>query len=585
MNQTISDLLQSDLTPRVDSSLSLVKPTRQDFQNWLSGLSMLNVGDTARQLYVTLRELAQLPLDEHQRFELLELMRPAIQTISVSLSKHYINQNLLLDERAEKIASLAQQLQAYPAVIYRHIARVLAHVLELQHFNLFNMNKKKAQNQIIALATLRSISDLTNLLYEAQSLYLPPPVGLWKSLYELYEFACKNELQHLALVDEHQPQDSRPTIEHAFLKALILGTCNTNKLRQVEIKRLYQVTDLWVDLVGISSQPTGHDLFLLDPKEDLPPVYITKAVKPGSDTYYLDTRLLLSHFENLASSEPKLRHRSEGSLITGSLKYHLILTYSAPLERSYARHAYDAQIEISLGLIGAHYQLSEGKTFEAIIGMENTLSVGGVARLSTDNFDINYSPKDEQLKVDATREQSEIYSCKIVNISPGGYCIRWEGKTPGVLRTGELLTLREAGEKSWHIGIIRWVKQTLNSGAEFGVEVLSPRGKPCGAKVLRHGDEPADFMRALILPEMKTLNRPATIITPNLSFKENYRIIIRSGSDEVKAQLSTEVLVTQSFSQFEFTVLQKDKGFASEQTSRAEPKNATDNYDEVWHTL
>lgn len=72
----------------------LVKPTRQDFQQWLSGLSMLNVGDTARQLYVTLRELAQLPLDEHQRFELLELMRPAIQTITVSLSKHYQSKSI-----------------------------------------------------------------------------------------------------------------------------------------------------------------------------------------------------------------------------------------------------------------------------------------------------------------------------------------------------------------------------------------------------------------------------------------------------------------------------------------------------------
>lgn len=134
--------------------------------------------------------------------------------------------------------------------------------------------------------------------------------------------------------------------------------------------------------------------------------------------------------------------------------------------------------------------------------------------------------------MDATREQSEIYSCKIIEYQPWGLLYPLGRQSPGVLRTGELLTLREAGEKSWHIGIIRWVKQTLNSGAEFGVEVLSPRGKPCGAKVLRHGDGPADFMRALILPEMKTLNRPATINAPNLSFKENYRIIIRSGNDE-----------------------------------------------------
>ena len=71
------DLLNNEVPRRSRSSLSLVNPTRQDMQAWLANLSMLNVGETARQLFTTLRQLADLDVDDSLRYELIEVLRPA----------------------------------------------------------------------------------------------------------------------------------------------------------------------------------------------------------------------------------------------------------------------------------------------------------------------------------------------------------------------------------------------------------------------------------------------------------------------------------------------------------------------------
>ncbi|MEC7119182.1 MAG: hypothetical protein VXW65_04665, partial [Pseudomonadota bacterium] len=244
-------------------------------------------------------------------------------------------------------------------------------------------------------------------------------------------------------------------------------------------------------------------------------------------------------------------------------------------------------------LIGAHYQLADQRTFEQVIEIDKNQAESLASKsigmsLSQHHTDIHYTPQDEQIKQEATKEHLETRQCDIVNISPGGYGVRWMGQTPSVLRTGELVSVREQADKSWHIGLIRWVKQKPMEGAEFGVEILSPRGKSCGTRVIRKDGEPTEYLRALLLPEMKNLNRPATIITPTLAFKVGYRVMIRVGRDEVKAQLTRELMVTQSFSQFEFIILRTDAPLNSRtptERNRPLPTDKEDAYDEVWQTL
>jgi len=135
MNLNIIKLLNAELPPEEVTHLSLVGATKSEMQTWVASLSMLNVGETAKQLYITLQELLAVEdIPDPVRYELMEVLRPAIYTIIESLSKHYINQNVLLDQRAERIAGLAQQLRVYSAMVYRGIALRTAENYQAQNF-------------------------------------------------------------------------------------------------------------------------------------------------------------------------------------------------------------------------------------------------------------------------------------------------------------------------------------------------------------------------------------------------------------------------------------------------------------------
>ncbi|MBC7751037.1 MAG: hypothetical protein H7Z73_04865 [Candidatus Saccharibacteria bacterium] len=603
MNLNIIKLLNADLPTNSLKKLSLVGETKSEMQTWVGSLSMLNVGETAKQLYTTLQELLILDVPDSIRLELIEVLRPAVYTIIESLSKHYINQNILLDERAERIAGLAQQLRVFAAMIYRTIAVRTTEELQTHTFGLFAVGKKKVLLNLAAQAIHRGLTEFFRLSAESKTLYLPVYKGMWLRLHELLQKSQILELNKFALRDENQAYGKILTIEQAYLRSIFMSACNTNKLRQTEIKKIGQLSEIWVSLVRISPTPSGRDLFLVDTSIDAPPMYISQLKQINPSMYYIDVQELLSHFENLGSDHAKLLHPSEETLLSGSLRMHLLQTLRAPAERSTERHPHNGVINLSLGLIGAHYQLADRHSFEEVIQIQEVITNPEIPIIqpnSAHSVDLNYSIQDGKVRQNATKEYLESYQCQIINISLGGYCVRWVGTTPNVLRSGELIAIRENDDAEWSIGLIRWVQQQLNSGAEFGIEILSQRGKACGARVIRQDGYSSDYMRTILLPEMKELNRTASIIAPILAFKSGHKISIRLGNEEVRAQLMREIVVTQSFSQFEFVLTQPEKLNPNSELSKHTQKQETpsgipltiatkgkprDELDEIWDTL
>ena len=82
------------------------------------------------------------------------------------------------------------------------------------------------------------------------------------------------------------------------------------------------------------------------------------------------------------------------------------------------------------------------------------------------------------------------------------------------------------------------------------------------------------------------MGRPATLITPNVSFRTGYNVMLRQGNEEHKAQLTTETLTTQSFSQFTFTWLQAPVPKSQTNTNNmGEKSEVKDDFDTLWGNL
>jgi hypothetical protein len=114
-----------------------------------------------------------------------------------------------------------------------------------------------------------------------------------------------------------------------------------------------------------------------------------------------------------------------------------------------------------------------------------------------------------------------------------------------------------------------------------GLELLSPRAKPYGALIQRKTGETAAPMRVLLLPEIKLVGQPHTLITPRTGFREGQKIMLVREGEEYYIQLQRLVSTTGSFAQFDFRYI-KQIGQVLEEDLRGSHVSA---YDSLWSKI
>ena len=113
--------------------------------------------------------------------------------------------------------------------------------------------------------------------------------------------------------------------------------------------------------------------------------------------------------------------------------------------------------------------------------------------------------------------------------------------------------------KNWRGGVIRWLKQSSEKSLELGLEVLAQEIFPCAVRVQadRHI---SNYHPALILKNQNLDETKTTLILPGSQiFREQQAVHLRLGKEEVKVYLLTAQLITQSFVQFDFELLNEEE--------------------------
>lgn len=608
-----ADPLRQRLPAQDMARLTLVAATPKAVADWVTQLPMVNVGESARQVYQTTQEINRLMVDDATRFQLLEAVRPMVHYLCQALAKHYLNQSVVLSEKATKVAMLAQAMQNHLAAGYRLIVVNLVD-------RVTDTGRRDAESlRLLGQAVHRAISDITGTLLRSAQLYLHTPARLWQELHALYLIATQQQLLDLKVKESSPRYQELTSIEEAYLRALLLATCKPNKLRQHEIGQVYDLSELWAGMVELKSLVDGDALFVFDLTKDAPPTYRTMAQgNAGEQFRAIDPRQLVQRLAAL-EQDPNLGNpRAKGELaLSTALLHHLISAWSELSERSFQRVPHDGQLELCLGLTATHYFLADLVDFDTMIrgnikpvtGDDNLFlrdqqpqrvredergkadvwsAVYSAAPAMTNTGDIKFSFGSlEEARAQAAQQSAQPvydrYYCQIVNISPGGFCIEWSGNMPSTVKAGELVGVREDGQEAWSLGVIRWVHQIPGHGAQLGLEVLAPTATPCGARVIKKSGDTTEFMRTLLLPEVAAMGRRATLVTPNLTFKAGYRVSLRLEYGEEKVMLTKLVSTTQSFCQFEFQFMKRPPDFAASEFGKSVSRD--DDFDSIWSSL
>jgi len=581
--------------------LSFCKPNARDLKLWIRNLPKANIGETARLLYQALIELNQFITPADNRVQLLELLRPEVMFINSQLGKHFLNNSIMLDERAQKVANLSQALQNHLTTGYKLVI----------------IDSIAQRSSILAIALQRTLHSMYASLVRSYQLYYPAVSNFWLELHQVYWLARKKNLHTQPIRDALLNTITEQSIEAAYSCALLLSCSRINQMRQSDIAIVAQTLPSWCQLATLQNADLPSSLFIVNLNSDAPPRYkelIAEDNNParlGFNTQEL-AEALLEYQKSLDNKKIKPRIKVPDSM-SSTLLAQLCSAWGDIAKRDFQRTSSKGTLQMCLGMSAVHYYLAGQEPFDKTLKLQQI----SLVEYQTDNrtpdiwasaIDAEVTGEEEALQTDFieyepasvtdesyVEEHDEtlantealypVYPLNIVNHSPGGYCLAWHAKPPPQLQAGEIIALREAEERPWATAVIRWIRQVGTNNTQIGIELIAPNAQPCGLQLLRSSEKSSHFLRALLVPEIPALSRPASVIAPRIPFQEGHKVAINQQGKELKAMLSKRSLHTGSISQFEYRLLVPSQPVETRTTPTVKDVPKSEDFDSLWKSL
>ncbi|MCH5531032.1 molecular chaperone [Pseudomonas syringae pv. syringae] len=577
------------------SSLTFSEANPRDLKRWISRLPKANLGEMARQLYQGLTELNQLITPSENRLQLLELLRPEVYFVCKHLERHFLNQAIVLDERPRKVANLCQALQNHLATGYKQIIQQVA------------PRYTRDQAGLFSTALQRAVHGLNGPLIRANQLYCPVQDGLWLELHQIYQIARQYQL-HNTPVEEPLAHHSKVlSVEQTYVIALLMGCSRCNQMRQLNIGKLADALEAWSALVKLQSPATQSSLFALDPTADKPPLYRTLFSDEQSPRLLGINTLALAEAINQYLALPDDQRTPSPLLIpTGintDLLQHLAVAWGDVAERTFQRTPGQGTLRLCIGMSALHFYVAGQKSFSELLQLNSATSAASFSlKMANDDADdpwasafdtqrgktssvllpyeeIEYPKNDgDSDSLSNNQHTFSTFDLNIVNHSPGGYCLAWQKDVPQQLQAGELVGIQDDAGQGWSVAIVRWIRQVRSGGTQMGIELIAPFAQPCGMQLIRE-QQNSQYLRTLMLPEVRAMEKPPTVLAPRLPFQEGSMVMINVNGEERRASLSNRQVSSASYNQFEYQMYDAPK---AAETEKAMPDQE---FDSLWGTL
>ena len=570
---------------------------------WVQNLPVTHTKIVVQQLRQVISDLNRVAMSPNVRFEIMEVLRPNLQVSLAALSKRFLNQPLVLPEEPRQMSELANTVFELATSAYIIVA---AHTIA-QRDSIQGVNPAK----LVCEAIQRAINFSGCKILQSYQLNQPIERLGWLELHQLYALAERQKLTELAVADSLYGDGS---IKNTYLRAVMPSCCKPNQLRQNDLAAIARGMQEWSASVTLGDKETIGGFFQVDLSSDQPPIYrALQSESPRESVRFIDSEGLVRKLQTLRRGETEpadaeFTPQTE-SAVTNNLLDHLISALGTMSKRNFSRESSGSALWITLGLSNAHYFISDGLTFEqllygaklddyehiaanpflvpqkhqdawqqanphdALTGENPDLAAGDIT--VDDATQANFEHHDVGT---ATQPRHRAYPVNIVDSSPGGYCLEWAPELPGDVKTGDIVSVRVDESTDWAVATVCWVSQLKNSKTLIGVELLSPSAMPYGARVIHNTGEEAELMRVLLLPEIKLVGQPHTLITPRAGFREHQKVSLVKEGEHFYIQLLRQIAATGSYAQFDFRYIKLLEDVIAE--DKSSPLSAT--YDSLW---
>ncbi len=579
--------------------------TRPKHMNtWLSELPMGDKGACARQIFHALKEINRLDISSRDRWRALELIIAPLSDMTESLEQHFRNQSLPIAEKNLKIADLCIELYREVSLGYK----ILLDQIWTKELNILNRNKAVS-------IVYQAMYYQQKILLACYEVYNDPPPNTWMHIHQLYLYAEDSGITHIRPRDIAENKRPAASIADLYIQIILLGLISPFRLRQVDTKKISRALDDWSKHCKILpaeefDEKAAH--VLIKQNSDHAPGYhfVDKMINHVY-TRTLDSSKLVEHIRELVVSQhSRLDQNTRIFDLPADVLRLIIITWSGKSRRLFSRTSEHSKSTVSVGINATHFMISsmqnlhprliETSPFADMLKTESpqhhqeyvnlqskeelqfdseahfeaapVFGITGISNASADVWSYDYSSKvqgdsynlkiwqesKETAKPATTAYRSAHFDN--INESANGYCLFSnfeDDPSPTKVQVGELIGLRNdkvaKAQDFIDVGIIRRLKAN-HEGVELGIQKLAHKADVVAICLYKNRKfANLKYHRALLLPTLKPIKQPMTIIVGKL-FKSGSELLVNKFGFKLHIQLAKMVETTGEFSQFEFNI-------------------------------
>ena len=587
-------------------------------EQWTESLPKAHLGETGRLIYNALVETNQQQLDVQDRARFLESLREQVHYVTDSMRKHFVGITYPLPEKSQKVAIASREILSAMATGYK-IA-----VEDMAATNILFQDSK-----LLTTVLQRAIYYTGRVLLNAYQVYSPCPEHTWSELHKLFVYAEAHNYHKTTVADDQYHLLGKTTIMAEYCRISLTALASPYHLRQGEITKVYETLESWsqhceLTTVDKKISEQTNNLFVIRTNQDKPPRPLTHV--PLQEEHLAIYRLIntaplakiitneLQNSEDLVATTLTSIDLSR-PMLSYDLMHKLLIAWGVETKRSFPRSPRSERVHITIGLNAthklistrgepqgelqelndqydhvAHYDSSEVKSLnDTAEDIWNTVYPSDISGIDRSSFTTLLAEEVKYLQQFHTTESSdpvneEQSNWAILNESASGYCLEYEDMQTTRAQVGELIGIRRNGDRDvwkWGIGVIRWIKSTAEHHLQLGIEMLNPNAAAIGIRPVAGYEQENNFQRTLLLPEIKAINQPATLITSPVQWRSGHQATLNVLGKEMHVALTQVVQITGLFSQYQFEIQEKKKEPVLQQTSHA----GEIDFGQIWSTI
>ena len=535
-----------------------VKPLKR----WLGDLPLADYRRTSELFVKQLETLNIGNYSSHERASLMDNLRPIAQQLVGSMSLRLRKAELPFKAQDNEDYELLQNLLEGMATGYKLIVNTLA--LTTPH--------REHDDMLLREAIYFASQYLSRSLLEAYLVYMPEPKNTWLELNQLYQYAEEHAL-HTLPVDDPFPDINLPiyyNIELVYKRIVLLSLAEPYHLMKGEAREFYYLLSAWAgtcDLFPVVNAPGDGD-YVVDMQADVAPGFFSSELSRDlSDAYTVDIsevqKRLELHLKNILRNNlvefeeehhVQLQHRKQRDMLL-----RLSDAWRGTLKRAIERHNSSYQIKMATGLNAIHHYLSLGKVFTPEVD-ELKMQTDDVeaaffasayrSALQKDRYHINQSYNADPWLQSNFSEHGAALTCSID--CPEIHAVVGEVVTYCDHKGGN-----ETIKDQWKVGLVRWLKTTDDEHLDMGIMNLARSAVPIAVKAIAGAGEGTDYFRAVLIPKQVSLQQSRCLLVPTHVYDINSVVTVNMKHRIFYVKLLKLKISTQSFSQFEFEIINK----------------------------